>query len=1074
MKKLLIALTAAASAFGLYADVAIGGAGFDSVDAAPLTWTATDGFDADYWSGTEGTMTLVTPGDSGKLSTERPEGYSVTDRDGYMALKTTLGTPVFQNVKTSGAVQTIDPNFFYDGLVQFTAFDETPDMTAYTDAKIGIFPMLENPDSETAYLWVYANGGTNLWKTTTEIDGAWHRVTIKMIKNVTRTAGAVSAGFVVFVDGEAVNCVAAKAAFDGLDLNPAALAYFNNGQLFRSLAPTANEFTGVAYDGQGLLDEVGFTDLAGAPDFALDENWATVSWTSGKIAKVYITDGENVVAESETGFVDFVRAAETTYYYYYDAAPGYIGIPAADAVEITAATTAITDEPAAAAFEIGSTPYATWADAVEAASGEATITVKGAYTMDADDLAASINNEGNVTTIDFAGNVLTGCVNADTAIKFVDSSEGTAGGIAGVALYAADEDNTLYAVQGSALVTVEAGQFDGLVLVGNVDEKTISGGTFKEVTGDTENFYLADYVVEGLVPVYAEGYWTLEADTSFMVTVAAAVTPGSYIASIVVDSEPVEEPTAGDFKAETSVVVTYAVEAGYKFTDPTLAEQTLTAAGSTTAPAVEALPIVAYIATVPYYTLGAAIDAVDGGTITLADNYTLTADETKLFAKNATLDLNGKTLTIPMACRAKNDAFGVAANATVTFQNGTIDLPADTNAKGSGYGIAVYGTLNANCKITREGTDAGPIFDIFGATVNAQAAADLTSTGDVFRFKDEDVTSTVTVVAGAKAEATGTQPIFYNYKKGHTASITITGGQFKQTGTGAIFGGAKDYTQMIWNVTKMDATPAFNTASIENAYAKDMVIPTQKAVLGEDEWYHLADAVKVTTLTVGEGATLEGVVLGDKFAAGETVAFTVTADDEKVKVIDTVTVNSETLTAPYSWTVPATLPESIAIVVTTKAPGSPIIDPTDPESKQTVEAANETEAIAKAEVGVPEAAKDAVDAATYKTYFNFTATDIGGGKFEVAISGLKAEVVEAPTTADLVAKFDEIGEDGLTVTAKPGLFYGVKQAGAVDGVAAAKIDAADGVATGTTVTLPVQKQGDAGFYKVVVDVKPFN
>ena len=1040
MKKLLIALTAAASAFGLYADVAIGGAGFDSLDAAPLTWTA-DGFDADYWSGTEGTMT-PTAGDSDKFTKDRPAGYS-EDRDGYMAIKTTLGTPVFQNIKAKGLPQDIDPNFFYDGLVQFTAFDETPDMAAYSDAKIGIFPMLENPDSETAYLWVYANGGTNLWKTTKVIDGAWHRVTIKMIKNVTRTAGATDVGFVVFVDGVAVDCIDAKEAFNGLDLNPAAKAYWDDGKLFRSLAPTANEFTGVAYDGQGLLDEVGFTDLAGAPEFALDENWATVSWTSDKIAKVYVTDGESVVAESTTGFVDFVRAAETTYSYYYDAADGYIGIPAEGAIKIEEATTEITDEPAAAAFEIGSTPYATWADAVAAASGDVTITLKGNnYTMTEDDLAALIDNEGGLTTIDFAGSVLTGEVQAATAIKFVDSGTESVGGIVGIL----NSDEMLEAVYAEGAVYIEGGKFDGLLICDDTPDG-ITGGMFLEQDAGATEFALAGSVADGYVAELADSYWTVKVDTSFTVTVEAAET-GSHIESIVVDGVPVEEPAAGDFKAETSVVVTYAVETGYKFTDPTAAVQTLNEKGSTTAPAVEALPIVAYIAAVPYYTFADAFAAANetaGQTISIvadcsfSTRVTNTVAMTIDVAKDVTLSWDGDKGIYP---------FFAHADLTLTG-TGTIQKTSDSAS------LFIFGEEDDSFK---------PTVTINGPTLKTAASNAIKLAGGVLNFVD------------GKIEGTQRGINVCNAENAEDAVANITGGWI--SAEDPLINNREGKTGTI----NIPATSTVRLSTPENDFA-----PAGYKFLADSEnegWYKLAQA-KTINVTAGEGiAAVEagGVdVTGDVTIQPAQVPFmvTLTAADGIESPIFKIAVNGDdplVVESTFTFSDYAAIVEGAKVVFTAEAGAAPIIDPTDPESKQTVEAANETEAIEKAEVAVPEAAKGIVEPADYKAYFNFTATPVGDGKsFVVEITGLKAEVVEAPTTADLVANFDKIGEDGgLTVTAQPGLFYGVKQAGAVGGVAEAKVDAADGVATGTTVTLPVQKQGDAGFYKVVVDVKPFN
>ena len=111
------------------------------------------------------------------------------------------------------------------------------------------------------------------------------------------------------------------------------------------------------------------------------------------------------------------------------------------------------------------------------------------------------------------------------------------------------------------------------------------------------------------------------------------------------------------------------------------------------------------------------------------------------------------------------------------------------------------------------------------------------------------------------------------------------------------------------------------------------------------------------------------------------------------------------------------------------------IDPTDPTSAQEVvieptgdaDADKET-AIAQAEVTVPETAKTLVDETTYKSYFKLQAveTSEGSGVYNVSIVDIADEVKEevAETAAEAIAANDVDEEGKVTVTVKPGLYYG--------------------------------------------------
>ena len=112
------------------------------------------------------------------------------------------------------------------------------------------------------------------------------------------------------------------------------------------------------------------------------------------------------------------------------------------------------------------------------------------------------------------------------------------------------------------------------------------------------------------------------------------------------------------------------------------------------------------------------------------------------------------------------------------------------------------------------------------------------------------------------------------------------------------------------------------------------------------------------------------------------------------------------------------------------------IDPTDPTSAQEVVIeptgdpdTDKAAAIAQAEVTVPEAVATAtgVDAATYKSYFKLQAVEtITSGTYEVSIVDLADEVKTevAETAAEAIAANDVDEYGNVTVTVKPGLYYG--------------------------------------------------
>ncbi len=110
-----------------------------------------------------------------------------------------------------------------------------------------------------------------------------------------------------------------------------------------------------------------------------------------------------------------------------------------------------------------------------------------------------------------------------------------------------------------------------------------------------------------------------------------------------------------------------------------------------------------------------------------------------------------------------------------------------------------------------------------------------------------------------------------------------------------------------------------------------------------------------------------------------------------------------------------------------------------------------------------------VASADYAKYFTKKVTVTADGKFSV-MAVLDTTVVKADeVAAELVGKFGEIAEDGVTVSnAKPGLYYSVKQ-----GQTLGAMGECERVqATASTVKIKATKFTGSGFYEVLINTKP--
>ena len=222
----------------------------------------------------------------------------------------------------------------------------------------------------------------------------------------------------------------------------------------------------------------------------------------------------------------------------------------------------------------------------------------------------------------------------------------------------------------------------------------------------------------------------------------------------------------------------------------------------------------------------------------------------------------------------------------------------------------------------------------------------------------------------------------------------------------------------------------------ENVTAVSYTIGTQRYTLNSGMQYDVAkgSTIEITSVEYAEGYeydsyTSTGLTLVS--FDGITGSFTVTANEAA-----TLTINAKAKASS------GVVPGGEAVVVDTR------------------EAA---EALA---VSVTSPDETVVSTADYMTYFKTVITETADNKFSVTAELDETVVDPDATAADLAGKFDEISEAGeVTVAAKPGLYYSVKQGSSLG-------DMQEGtrtMATGGTVNLKATKFPGAGFYQIMVN-----
>lgn len=504
MKKLMVAIAAVASAFGLYAD------GLDNqIDFEDSYLNVGDALDVtktDAGAGAEGTTRgwySATPEETGVAALDETLNQKVLAVDNSSPLYRTVvpnnGTMVPQVIDESG--------IFFDTTVKFTVGDiETQNLD--TGAKLAIWVGADE-EATTPYTNLYVTAGSIAGQTITATNftaklpanfdfNAWHRVTVRTIKQA--VDNQTVPGFVIFIDGNenAIECADADYAtkIGSFTASSAAAEFLTDKKLFLSLvesdASEAQKVSGLGFSGSGSLANVGITDYDHAPEFARPAKVFELSWTAGVTG--FTANGEVISGLTEAGTTnitlttgDQVAVSGVNYadgymkgtWVNYDEAKGAFVWTAGNR-----AGSIVADK---VAFMIGDAKYATFADALAdaVAAGKPT-TITLAASIDGWEAVATINDANADVTLDLAGKTLTFADYTDAAVFSVQSGNLTvidsvgngkivaapattsvewygvfySEGLVNIGLDDGDEGVTIDGLVGDGIISIVKGKFD--------------------------------------------------------------------------------------------------------------------------------------------------------------------------------------------------------------------------------------------------------------------------------------------------------------------------------------------------------------------------------------------------------------------------------------------------------------------------------------------------------------------------------------------------------------------------------------------------------------------------------------
>ena len=509
MKKLMTTVSAVALAFGLYATDT--GTSFEGLTGdAPYDIYASTGeltaqaANQTYWV-TNGTETLtVVAGTSDAAN--RPAPYEDATQTRYLNIKTTLGNPVTRNVSVGGAGTSIGTGFYFDSLVKFTAFDEDPAINL-NGGKLAVWikEVLDANDNPTATNLVVTAGfldgqggaiATNYTCTVSGVnlnDGGWHRVTVKAIADITN--GGQVPGFVVYVDTVRATSGAEKGIV-AADLSTYAYLLNSEGSLFPSAVQSGQDkdkIAAVAFDGQGDVDDLLFTDVA--PDFAKDATFFSI-YLGEHVTSVqgYDPDGNVFTIGGATNFVYGENKTVEILDWTCDtgwmkgsvtneagqAVSGSYTITDGGSITVNAKKLGATVTDAITGNPVGDGSYETLGDAVDAinaltANASVKITLNDAATSD---IVLQNTEDANISVVlDLAGKNITGSGESAAAVVVASGSLLITNSTVEVGHVIAASGYPAVAAANADL-TIAGGIYDGAIDVSGASSALITGGEF--------------------------------------------------------------------------------------------------------------------------------------------------------------------------------------------------------------------------------------------------------------------------------------------------------------------------------------------------------------------------------------------------------------------------------------------------------------------------------------------------------------------------------------------------------------------------------------------------------------------
>ena len=715
MKKILVTLVAMCASFFAMASAPISSTSFEELVTFNPTKDDVGGDTATYWGGIAGDSVLSNY--SGAVGVTRPDLYNTGSNTNYLYLDTsndTLDRYVNALDAEAHAPQAIGTGLYFDSLVQFTASD-TPveQFTVATGDKLAVWLLATEDDAGTTEV---NEASTNLVVTAGYLGygnvpttksyvisnlvvaaGSWHRLTIKAIGKLGTSATAV-AGFVVFVDGTAVTSTVAKADATGTvfdSLNATAAKWNTEYALFPSIVPhdalSAQTLSSVSFKGTGAIDDLVFTTQA--PIFAVDAVTFSLNWDDGVNAVAYKLALEDASWTPATSNIP-VSAAAGKVYLQVQYKSGYeAGTWTTDEATFTSgegyvmaeftAPTTISIVSKQNLFQVGEDKYATFAEALAAASSGSTIKLTADVTTD-----LNFDNTQKALVIDLAGNNWTGSaenpaimVASGSTLTIIDSvGGGVISGTYGYGIVYSDGTLTIGAVEGDA-----GARIDGLVI----------GAVF--VKGQMTVAGNEDYAQNGVSIAVGSTVGTI--GDYYVVTVSggqpeiptyALTLPSVTGATAAVTTNGVAASTYTAIESNAAVVVTWTAQNGYKIKAGATESFTMNSAKTAATPTVVAITY----ATVTITPVDNCAIAVSNGNAEVVSGAKFDVEDEVVLSVTRT-PAEGYELTAGYAASENITATNDVTITAAVQAAGPTDWPTDTSTVTNQTASAAFGFTGA-------------------------------------------------------------------------------------------------------------------------------------------------------------------------------------------------------------------------------------------------------------------------------------------------------------------------------------------------------------------------------------------